>query len=114
MCFVPGQVGLEMVERRSMVLSIRAKLVFDSCEEILVEDYLCERAAGSKKPETPFEVNVIGVMAFRSMGCDLSALNSSCSIIDMSCSTSKASYQKKKRRLHKSSKATSEIVGKSE
>ena len=109
-CFVAGQVSLEVVEGSSLGLSVRAMLVCQSCKEKLMEDYLCQRVGGSRQSETPFEVNLRGVMAFRSIGCGHSALRDWCGLMNMPCSISKDSYQGSQNKLHEGSKVTCEAV----
>ena len=82
-CFVAGQVSLEVFEGSSLGLSVQAMLVCLSCKETFMEDYLCQRVGRSRQSETPFEVNLRGVMAFRSIGCGHSALRDWCGRMNM-------------------------------
>ena len=109
-CFVVGQVKLEIVEGRSMGLSVRGNLICQCCNECLGEDYLCQRVGDSKLSSSPFEVNIRGVMAFRSIGCGHAAVQNWCGLMNMPCSISKDSYQVNQNKLHEGSKATCETV----
>ena len=109
-CFVVGEVKLETVEGRSMGLSVRGTLICQCCNDCLGEDYLCQRVGDSKLSSSPFEVNIRGVMAFRSIGCGHAAVQKWCGLMNMPCSISKDSYQVNQNKLHEGSKATCETV----
>ena len=87
---------------------MKGKLCCTTCNDIIDEDFLCQRVGGSKSTRVPFEINSSATMAFRGIGCGFIAMKEWCGVMNMPYSLSQDAYTSHHNRIHETS---FEIVG---
>ena len=92
----------------------KARLVCEVCDELVKEDFLCERVGGSKSQTDPFDINLRATLAFRGIGCGHSAMKEWASTMNLPHLVSYDSYRTAHQKIADASKQTfQEIVSKS-
>ena len=84
----------------------KAELYCSTCENGVVEDYLCRRVANSDSMNVPFEVNSKAVLAFRGVGCEFSSIKEWCGIMNMPYHLSQDTYTNTHSKINVASKET--------
>ena len=86
--------------------AVKGVLFCDACEEVIIEQYMCERVGDTSSPRSPFEVNLRAVIAFRGIGCGQSAMQSWCGTMNMPNCLSHTAYQTVQSKLNVATKDT--------
>ena len=92
----------------------KARLACEVCDEVVKEDFLCERLGGSKSQTDPFDVNLRATLAFRGIDCGHSAMKEWASTMNLPHVMSYDAYRTAHQKIADASKNTfQEIASKS-
>ena len=93
-CPVCKQSDLDFVlsENRRCGFSMKAAIYCNACEKKVFEDFLCQRINDSSCSSQAFDINLRATVAFRGIGCGLSAINEWSGLMNMPYSLSNDGY----------------------
>ena len=101
-CKNPG-ISFRFEERSGF--AVKGSILCSHCETTKKE-YLCQRIGKSKSVTEGFDINARAVLAFRGIGCGLSAIRQWCGIMNMPYTISQNMFTKNQQKVQEASKAT--------
>eukprot|EP00112_Aurelia_sp_Birch-Aquarium-sp1_P002811 Seg1311.5 transcript_id=Seg1311.5/GoldUCD/mRNA.D3Y31 product="hypothetical protein" protein_id=Seg1311.5/GoldUCD/D3Y31 len=103
-------VQFELSNSKANGFAMKGQLNCTTCNESIVEDYLCQRVGGAKSTRAPFEVNSRATLAFRGIGCGFSAMKEWCGVMNMPYAMSQDAYTAHHNKIHKASIEMAKIL----
>ena len=104
-CNHPG-ISLQILEDKMSGFGAMGSLFCSTCEEVVDENFLCQRVANSRSLNVPFEINTRATLAFRGIGCGFSSMKEWCGMMNLPCSMSQSVYKVHNKKIHDASIST--------
>ena len=101
-CNSPG-ISLRTAEDKMSGFAAMGSLFCTLCEEVIQENYLCQRVGNSRSTNVPFEINTRATLAFRGIGCGFSSMKEWCGMMNLPCSMSQSVYKVHNKKIHDAS-----------
>ena len=108
-CFSPG-VTLKILDGMACGFAMQGTVICSTCDEVIHEEYLCQRIGGTKSTKAPFEINTRATLAFRGIGCGFTAMKEWCGIMNIPHTMSLVSFSSHQKKLHGASLVMTENV----
>ena len=104
-CFSSG-LRFVVTDNNACGFAVKCVVICDTCEDVIIEQYMCERIGSVATSRAPFEINTRAVVAFRGIGCGQSAMQSWCGTMNMPNCLSHTAYQTVQSKLNVATKET--------
>ena len=92
-------IKFEVNQNQSQGFAIQCSLKCSICEGYQYEQFLCSRVGGTDSRRVPFEINILGTLAFRGIGCGYSAMKEWCNTMNMPYNISQNMYAKNHQKI---------------
>ena len=104
-CNTPG-ISFRNLKDKMSGFAVMGSLFCGTCEEVVEENYLCQRMGNSRSMNVPFEINTRAVVAFRGIGCGFSSMQEWCGMMNLPCLMSQNVYRNHNKKIHDASVST--------